>query len=156
MSMMEDSSMSITFLLASIATLIFVNRQNYWEEDDGYDSPDEDEENCIPINVDYTEEEQHDKRMQIYSTLLINMDNSRDIQFEVMPTFNSMLNGSTRRRCYSADDIDALVLIPDKRIRGVFDQALREMVEQRSIDQSTCGDSTGGSCDTYLSWDRLN
>ena len=152
--MIEDGFLNVSFMLASLMTLVFLNRRNHLD-DEGYlsDSDEELEDNEIPIDRDCTAAV--DKRMQIYSTLLVNMENAKEADFDRMPTFNEMMADTTKRRCYSADDIDALCLIPDQRIKSVFDEALRELVAMDNEEKSIGGISTVTSTDTMRSWDKL-
>lgn len=153
---MEDGFLNLSFMLASLATLLLVNRKSFLEDyDEVYE--DEYEENEVPVDPAETEHQASvEKRMQIYSTLLVNMDKAKEAEFDRMPTFQEMMTSSSRRRCYSADDIDALGLIPDKRIKGVFDEALKELVSMSLEDKSISGISTVPSVDTINSWDKLN
>ena len=155
---MDESFTNISFMLASILTLILVNRNNHFLLEDDDDSSVESNEATLSENIGYVCEEQDTRRMEIYSTLLMNMEDKRDMVFEKMPTFNEMLSG--RRRCYSADDIDALMLIPDQRIKSVFDEALKDLLElQRSESEckSACGSTIVSrvSQGTISSWDNM-
>ena len=151
---MEDSGfLNFSFMLASLLTLALLNRKNFLEDYDSDSDRDECDDNEIPVDrVDDTSE----KRMQIYSTLLVNMENANEADFDRMPTFNEMMNGLAKRRCYSADDIDALGLIPDKRIKKVFDEALKELISLENEEKSIGGMSTVPSTDTMNSWDQIN
>lgn len=149
---MGDVYLNFTFMAASILSLVLLKQKK--DEIDDSDSElefsdneemlDQDENvKCLPPRPA--------DRTEIYSTLLKGLDDATGKSFDRMPTFQEMLN--TRRRCYSADDIAALDLLPDNRIKSFYDAALTELMSISRFSDETR--HTPISIATCNSWDKL-
>lgn len=148
---MGDVYLNFTFMAASILSLVFLNQKKNEEVEDS-DSEFSDNEEMLdrdenvkilpPRPADHTE---------IYSTLLKGLDEATGKSFDRMPTFQEMMN--PRRRCYSADDIAALDLLPDSRIKSSYDAALAELLSVSKLSDETR--DTPISIATCASWDKL-
>lgn len=155
----EDQSLNAVsnfgFMLCTLTALFFLVGSSKDEDETTSDTSDNEEEIILE---NYLNDPRTNANLEVYTMMLKDMTQAPDIRVERMPTFNEMLN--PRRRSYSADDMDALVLITDRRLQSVYDRALSEVsLTSRATDEYVI-DSDGRSSRTSNfsadSWDRLS
>lgn len=153
---MDQPFLNVSFMFASILSLVLLSRKRS-DDCELFDLESDCSDNESEIDVDSLSTQAPMKHSFIYTTLLQNMDKEEKMDFDRMPTFEEMMN-TGKRRCYSADDIDALDLMPDSRIKGIFDEALDELrrLNSESEEETICDGRTTPSIKSVCSWDHLN
>lgn len=148
------------FMICTVTALFFLagTANGDQAENTEIEIPDSDNEEEIILENYFNESKNMEENLEVYTMMLKDMHQAPDIEVERMLSFNEMLN--PRRRSYSADDLDALGLITDKRLQAVYDRALSEVslttngTEEYLIDSD--GRSSRMSNLSTDSWDRLS
>lgn len=156
----EDTLSAVSnfgFILCSVTVLFFLAGNSNDGEIENYDDePDSDNEERISVET-LTIENVNNKNLEIYTMLLKDLHEAPKIEVERMLSFNEMLN--PRRRSYSADDLDALDLITDKRLQAVYNRALSDIsLNTNATDEYIDSDGRSSRTSNFSStssWDHL-
>lgn len=152
---MDQFYLNFSFMLASVLSLVLLSRAQD-SKGDLFEIESECSDNECEVDTVAAQALPSKKYRQAYSALLKKMERCQKEDFDRMPTFEEMMSESGRRRCYSADDIDALMLIPDKRIKTIFDSALEELLRATDTEDDLTDGRTTPSIKSIGSWDKMD